>query len=116
MAETYDSVLDRIGAFNLATESIAKGRLARVEVSIGGQPGMGIRLVKSEDNYRIEVLGVPEGAAEAIRGMAFKPEGEAYVREVRKSERSWNVASQVEDLLQEALGLAADVAVTLETA
>jgi len=34
---------------------------------------------------------------------------------VRKSERSWAVASQLEDVLQEALGLGPDVAISVET-
>lgn len=116
MAETYDSVLDRIGAFNLATESLAKGRVTNVEVTIAGRPELGLRLVKTAENYRIEVSGAAGEAAAALDGMHFKAEGGAYVREVRKSERSWNVASEVEDVLEEALGLPADTAISVESA
>jgi hypothetical protein len=64
-------------------------------------------------NDAIEVSGGPAEAADALRGFGLSPEGEAYVRTVRKAERSWDVASQLEDILQEALGLGPDVAIRL---
>ena len=36
-------------------------------------------------------------------------------RQVRKPERSWEVASQLEDILQETLGLPPDVVISVET-
>jgi hypothetical protein len=115
VAETYDSVIDRIGAFNLATEALAKGRAQSVVISVVGRTGCAIRLVKSEENYAIEVKGVPDSADGAIAEMGFRREGESHLRTVRKSERSWAVASQLEDVLQDALGLGGSVAISVET-
>src|SRR5712692_5941937 len=103
MAESYDSVLDRIGAFNLATESLSKERAREVRVQVAGRPEFSLRLVKTAEHYALEVSGAPASAAEALQGMGFKPQGELFAREVRKSERSWNVASELEDILQDAL-------------
>src|SRR5437016_5700718 len=99
MRETYDSVLDRIGAFNAATEKLSKGRLDVLEFEVGGRPELRLRLAKTADYYAIEVAGAPLAAAEALGSMRFAQQGDMYVREVRKSERSWNVASQLEDIL-----------------
>ncbi|MFI5266904.1 MAG: hypothetical protein ACHQ7M_05940 [Chloroflexota bacterium] len=115
MIETFDSVLDRIGAFNAATEKLAKRRASEITVTVAGRPEVRLRLAKTEDNYGIEVSGAPAEAAEVLKGMRFAPRGDIYAREVRKSERSWNVASQIEDLLQDVLGLGSNVAVTIET-
>jgi hypothetical protein len=103
MAETYDSVLDRIGAFNAATEGLSKGRLQELRVEVNDD--VGLRLAATSDGYNIDVLGAPDGAAEMLEGLGFRRSGEGWTRDVRKSERSWNVASQLEDVLQEALGL-----------
>lgn len=115
MAETYDSVLDRIGAFNAATEALAKRRASLVAVTVARTPAIQLRLAKTADNYDIEVAGAPAEAAEALAGMGFEPRGDGYTRAVRKSERSWAVASQLEDVLQEALGLGPDVAINVES-
>jgi hypothetical protein len=115
MTETFDSVLDRIGAFNAATEKLAKRRADQVTVTVAGRPEVRLRLAKTEDNYGIELSGVPAEAAAALKALRFSPQGEAYAREVRKSERSWNVASQLEDLLQDVLGLGSDVTITIDT-
>ncbi len=105
MAETFDSVMDRIGAFNAATEGMSKGRAHEVVVEAGTTH---VRLVKTEDNYAIEVTPPHPGLAD----LGF----ENGRREVRKSERSWNVASQLEDILQDVLQLGADVSISVETA
>ncbi|HLG72094.1 MAG TPA: hypothetical protein VK009_16870 [Chloroflexota bacterium] len=113
MPETYDSVVDRIGAFNAATEAMSKGRAKEVLVEIAGQPHLRLRLVRTEDNYAIEVHGA--AVSPALAEMGFAQQGEDFGREVRKSERSWNVASQLEDVLQDALNLGPDVAVSITT-
>jgi hypothetical protein len=113
MPETYNSVLDRMGAFNAATENMAKGRAKEIRISVRG--GGTLRLVKTPENYSIEIAGVPAEAAEALAGMGFEPLPEGYGRAVSKAERSWNVASQLEDLLQDVLQLAPDVSVTIDT-
>ena len=115
MAETYDSVVDRIGAFNAATEGLSKGRLREITLQVSGRPEVQLRLAKTAENYAIEVRGGSGPTGEALAGMGFSLAGEVHVREVRKSERSWNVASELEDILQEALGLGSDVAVTVES-
>ena len=109
MAESYDSVLDRIGAFNAATETMSKGRAAEVVVAVSGRDDVRLSLTRTEDNYAIHVQGGTESLAE----MGFAQQGDVWTREVRKSERSWNVASEVEDVLQ-ALDLGSDVAVTVD--
>jgi hypothetical protein len=114
MVETYDSVLDRIGAFNAATEKLAKARVSEVLFEMAGRPELRLRLSRREDSYAIELAGAPDSAAEALRGMGFEPGGSGCSRQVRKSERSWNVASQLEDILQEALALGSDVAISVE--
>ena len=114
MRETYDSVIDRIGAFNAATEKLSKGRVNELLFDVGGHPGLGLRLVKTAESYAIEVIGAPASARETLAGLRFVPQGEAYVREVRRSERSWNVASELEDILQDALSLGNDVAVSVD--
>jgi hypothetical protein len=106
MAETFDSVMDRIGAFNAATEAMSKGR-AR-EILVEAAPDVRIRLVRTDDNYAIEVQPLNP----ALAGMGFSASG---TREVRKSERSWNVASQLEDILQDVLQLGSDVRISVET-
>ena len=116
MTETFDSVLDRIGAFNAATEKLAKSRASEIVVTAPARTEVRLRLAKTADNYGIELSGMPASAAEVLEGMGYKVRGEVYAREVRKSERSWNVASQLEDVLQEALGLGAGAAITVETA
>ena len=113
MAETYDSVLDRIGAFNVATEALAKGRAKEVLVDVGGHPNVRLRLVRTEDFYAVEVHGAATGTA--LTEMGFAVQGDAYTREVRKSERSWNVASQLEDVLQDVLALGPDVGISITT-
>ena len=115
MAETYDSVLDRIGAFNAATEALAKSRASLVTVTVVRTPAIQLRLAKTADNYDVEVSGAPDSAVAALAEMGFEPRGEGYARAVRKSERSWAVASQLEDVLQDALSLGADVAISVET-
>jgi len=116
MAETYDSVLDRISAFNVATEALSKARAQQVTVSVPGRDGCSLRLARTADSYEIEVHGVPPEGAEALTGMGFAPRGDAFVREVRKSERSWSVASQIEDVLQDALALGLEGKILVETA
>lgn len=113
MAETFDSVLDRIGAFNAATEAMAKAGTSEVQVQIVGHDGVRLRLTRTEDNYAIEVHGPV--AEPALTSMGFKPQSGAYMREVRKSERSWNVASQLEDILQDALALGPAVSIEVHT-
>jgi hypothetical protein len=115
MTETYDSVLDRIGAFNAATEKLAKRRAEAVTVSVTDRPDVQLRLAQSADHYAIEVHGAADEAAPALVEMGFAARGLTYAREVRKSERSWNVASQLEDVLQDALKLGAGVAISVET-
>ncbi len=104
MGETFDSVMDRIGAFNAATEAMSKARAREVLVEAGTAQ---IRLVKTEDNYDIEVT--PPHPALADLGF------DNGRREVRKSERSWNVASQLEDILQDVLELGMDIRITVST-
>ena len=113
MVETYDSVLDRIGAFNAATEKLAKRRAGEVSITAAG---IRLRLAQTADNYCIEITGSPAEAAAALASMGFEARGEVYARDVRKIERSWNVASQLEDVLQEALSLGPEVSISLETA
>ena len=115
MTEMFDSVLNRIGAFNAATENLAKSRASEVTITVAGRSELWLRLAKTAEHYGIEVSGAPIEAAEVLEGMGFVPRGVVYAREVRKSERSWNVASQLEDVLQEALELGSDVAITIET-
>ena len=115
MAETYDSVVDRIGAFNAATESMSKARVREVRMDVRGHSGLRLRLAKSAENYAIEIHGAPASAAEALQGMGFAAQGEVFARQVRKPERSWDVASQLEDILSEALGLPPDVVISVET-
>lgn len=117
MAETYDSVMDRIGAFNLATESLSKGRFSEVGIDVAGRPECRLRLAKTEVSYAIELTAasVPAAGEEALAGFGFKRREDVFSREVRKSERSWNVASQIEDILVEVLGLPSGVTVTVET-
>lgn len=113
MPETYNSVLDRIGAFNAATESMSKGRTQEIRISARGS--VTLRLLKTPENYSIEIAGAPAEGAEGLTNMEFKPQGESFVRAVSKAERSWAVASQLEDILQEVLQLAPDVTVSIET-
>lgn len=115
MAETYDSVVDRIGAFNAATEALAKSRANMVTVAVTRDPTIQLRLAKTPDNYDVEISGAPSEAAPALTEMGFDLRGEIFARAVKKSERSWTVASQLEDVLQDALGLGADVPITVET-
>lgn len=115
MAENYDSVIDRISAFNVATEAMARSRAQSVSVAPSGRPDCLLRLVKTDEHYAIEVQGAPDSADKAMAELGFSRRGDTYVRNVRKSERSWAVASQLEDVLQDALGLGADVAITVET-
>jgi len=114
MTEMFDSVPDRIGAFNAATEKLAKSRASEVTITVAGRSELWLRLAKTAEHYGIEVSGAADAKA-VLEGMGFASRGEVYAREVRKSERSWNVASQLEDILQEALGLGLDVAITIET-
>ena len=114
MTEMFDSVLDRIGAFNAATEKLAKSRASEVTITVAGRSEPRLRLAKTAEHYGIEVSGAADAKA-VLEGMGFASRGEVCAREVRKSERSWNVASQLEDILQEALGLGLDVAITIET-
>ena len=117
MAETYNSVLDRIGAFNAATESLSKGRAQEVRCDVPSRPGSWLLLAKSEDNYRISLPAdaILETQVGALSAMGFRLQGDVFVREVRKAERSWTVASQLEDILADVMGLPADVAITVET-
>ncbi|HVA24933.1 MAG TPA: hypothetical protein VMW62_11135 [Chloroflexota bacterium] len=112
MIESFNSVLDRIGAFNAATEKLAKHRAREITMVVNN---VRLRLATTAENYGIEVTGAPAEAATALRTMGYAAQGNAFAREVRKSERSWNVASQLEDILQEVLGLGPDVAMTVET-
>jgi hypothetical protein len=104
-----------MGAFNGATEALSKGRAQEVTVEVQGRPELRLRLAKTAEHYAIEVSGAPAEAAEALRGLGLSAEGEAYVRAVRKAERSWDVASQLEDILQEALRLGPNVGISLTT-
>ncbi|HEX6513511.1 MAG TPA: hypothetical protein VF157_14495 [Chloroflexota bacterium] len=113
MVESYDSVLDRIGAFNAATEGLSKNRLREVTVEVQARPELKLRLLKTAESYAIEVAGATADAAEPLAGMGFDRTGDVFSREVRKSERSWNVASQLEDVLQDALGLGSNVTITV---
>lgn len=117
MAETYDSVLDRIGAFNAATEALAKGRSREVRCDVPSRPGAWLLLAKSEDNYRISLPAdaVLEAQVGALSTMGFRLQGDEFAREVRKSERSWTVASQLEDILADIMGLPTDVSISVET-
>ncbi|MBV9120588.1 MAG: hypothetical protein JOZ39_07755 [Chloroflexi bacterium] len=114
MAETYDSVLDRMSAFNVVTERLSKGRAATVGVTIAGRPECWLRLTRTADSYRVELPaeGSDRAAAEELK---FKQAGESLVREIRKGERSWTVAGELEDMLHDVLGLPADVAISVET-
>ncbi|HLY66568.1 MAG TPA: hypothetical protein VKU60_13625 [Chloroflexota bacterium] len=112
MPDTYNSVVDRIGAFNAATESMSKSRGKEVRIVVAG--GCTLRLSRTAENYAIELSGAPAEAAAALQPFGFSWHGDLYMREVRKSERSWNVASLLEDVLQEGLQLASDVTITVE--
>jgi len=114
MPETYNSVLDRIGAFNAATENMTKGRAREVRIT-AAKTGCGLRLVKTPENYSIEVTGAPDSAAEDLAAFRLKPAAEAFARPISKAERSWDVASDIEDILQDGLKLGPDVSVTIET-
>ena len=116
MPETYNSVLDRIGAFNAATEALSKSRLSEVRCDVPSRPGAWLLLAKSEDNYRVTLPadGVLETQVGALTAMGYRLAGDVFAREVRKGERSWNVASQLEDILQDVLGLPSDVAISVE--
>ncbi|HEU0167767.1 MAG TPA: hypothetical protein VFS62_08310 [Chloroflexota bacterium] len=117
MAETYDSVLDRIGAFNAATEALSKGRAREIRCDVPSRPGSWLLLAKSEGNYCISLPAdaVLEVQVGALSTMGFRLQGDLFVREVRKVERSWTVASQLEDILADAMGLPSDVAIAVET-
>ena len=115
MAETYDSVLDRIGAFNGATETMSKGRAHEMRFSIRGRKDVWLRLARTDTNYRIEVAA-GQANADGLTALGFAPQGDVYVREVSKAERSWDVASQLEDILQDVLDLGPGVVIVEETA
>ena len=77
--------------------------------------GCALRLVKTPDHYSIEVSGAPETAAADLQALKLKPAAELFARPVGKAERSWDVASEIEDILQDGLKLGPDVTVTIET-
>ncbi len=113
--QTYDSVTDRLGAFNEATEKMSKSRVTNVICVVTSQPGCELRLLKTDDYYRFEVAGAVPGAGEgALLEMKFAREGDIYARNVRRAERSWNVASQMEDILGDVFGLPPDTAVSVD--
>jgi len=114
MAEAYDSVIDRLGAFNAATEKMAKGKASRVECSATAPTACRLRLVKTEEHYAFEVDGdVPPGRDAALLELHFAPAGTGYRRDIRRAERSWNVANEMEDILADVFGLPPDTSVTV---
>ena len=114
MAETYDSVVDRIGAFNLATERMSKARAASVQVTVAGREDCWLRLVRSQESYRVELPASCAVSEAVLAELRFAPVGQLFVREVRKAERSWTVAGELEDVLHDGLGLPADAAISVE--
>ena len=113
MPETYDSVVDRIGAFNLLAERMSKGRLEAVMVEIADRPDCWLRLVRSAESYRVELPAQAAVSEEALAELRFVRSAELFVRDVRKSERSWTVAGELEDVLHDGLGLASDVGIAI---
>ncbi|MHB8618283.1 MAG: hypothetical protein ACYDAG_01725 [Chloroflexota bacterium] len=118
MIETYDSVVDRMGAFNAATEKLSKGKLAELRCVVAGRPDAWLRLVRTADGYRFEVAAatVPESGKASLDELRFAPIGEVYARDVRKAERSWSIASQIEDILADVFGLPPDGQVEIDIA
>ncbi|GEM_PF-3077345 len=116
MPERFDSVLDRIGAFNLATERLSKGRGREMRCHAVERPSCWLRLTRTEDNYGIHVSAdavLPDKQPE-LADLRFQRDGESFFRPVSKAERSWNVASQLEDLLTDVCGLPAHAVVEID--